>query len=97
MGLDALAENLPGKIIQEMVRCGRSKPIITWLIIFVSEEDSAYGEYFCKPHDDTGSFLYLESGDLDPNFGQQHSLSDFRRALLPPLWTCNDHEHQLRQ
>lgn len=74
-----------------------SKPIIIWLIIFVSEEDSAYIEYFYKPHDDTGSFLCLESGDLDPNFGQQHSLSDFGKALHPRLWTCNDYEHHLRQ
>lgn len=74
-----------------------SKPVIIWLIIFVSEEDSAYSECFCKPHDDTGSLLYLESGDLDPNFGQQHSLSDFGKAPPLPLWACYDHEHQIRQ
>ena len=28
------------------------------------------GVYFYKPHDEIGSLLYLESDDLDSNFGQ---------------------------
>lgn len=39
--------------------------------------------YFCKPHDETGSVRYLESDDLDSNFGQQSVLWVTEESTVP--------------